>query len=383
MTLLFTRSLFVYRSLLKLPARRSAVRKYGNIWFTNASFGSKYCSGKSKRDSYSYVIDDTTAKSIAEYVKQHTSNDAYVFEANPGPGILSRAMLEAGIPHLRVFEKEENFSPTLQELKSSYPDSFEIVNEDLMLLPKSETKDFHEGTEEADVFFHGIRKRMWKEASPISLVSVIANQTSVNFMRSMLPKISMMSSFFAFGRCQFFLIFSEKEYMYVTAKPKKNLDKYRSCTVLYNIFFDINFIKEVPGVCLSSDHLSLKKRVKWEASNLYFAHLIPKADMFESVAPADILPELYYFVRHHMTKRTDNVIEVMEKWIPSCGSRLVFDGMKTFTRFGDLRPSEMLYVFQLFSSWPEYEESTFKHVTELFFHQCLYDIDGLIQDQKQ
>lgn len=377
----YTRSFFVCSSLVELLAQRYVVRSYGSISSKSAFSNKKNSSGKSKRESYPYLLDDAVARDIAKYVWEHTSNDACVFEANPGPGILSRALMKSGIPRLRVFEKDENYLAALEELTSSYPNSFEVIREDIMLLPKLETKDTYDGPEEADsVFFKGIQKHPWHEDPPMSFVAVVADQKSVNFMRSMLAKISLMSSFFTFGRCQFFLVLSGKEYTYITAKPKKNLDKYRSSTVLYNIFFDINFIKEVPGSCLSSVHLPLKQRVKWEASNLHFVHLVPKADMFESVAPANALPELYYFVRHHMTKRTDYVIPAMEKWIPRCGLRLIYDGMKTFVRFGDLSPSDMLRVFQLFSSWPEYEGCMFKHIAHGFFHENLYDVDSLKQD---
>lgn len=49
-------------------------------------------------------------------------------------------------------------------------------------------------------------------------------------------------------------------------------------------------------------------------------------------------------------------------WVPSCGPRLIKEGMNVFTKFGDLSPEQLLLLFNQFSSWPEYEESIF-HVS--------------------
>lgn len=42
----------------------------------------------------------------------------------------------------------------------------------------------------------------------------------------------------------------------------------------------------------------------------------------------------------------------------------VVDDMSIFTEFGDLSPSEILTIFNQFSSWPEYKECSFSAALE-------------------
>ncbi|KFM79897.1 Dimethyladenosine transferase 2, mitochondrial, partial [Stegodyphus mimosarum] len=96
-----------------------------------------------------------------------------------------------------------------------------------------------------------------------------------------------------------------------------------------------------------------------DLQHFYLVKLTPVSDLPKLVTDSNKLLEFYYFVRNHLGKRTAYVIPTMEKWIPFCGPRLIKEGMNVFTRFGDLNPKQILMLFNQFSSWPEYEDSSF------------------------
>lgn len=55
------------------------------------------------------------------------------------------------------------------------------------------------------------------------------------------------------------------------------------------------------------------------------------------------------------------------RWIPNCGPRLIRQGLTIFTEFGDLNATQMLRLFQLFTSWPEFPDCPFQASMETSF----------------
>ncbi|ESO06925.1 hypothetical protein HELRODRAFT_110947 [Helobdella robusta] len=58
--------------------------------------------------------------------------NSYVCEVGPGPGGLTRAILEAGAAHLSVIEKDDRFFPTLEELNAASHNRMKIYHGDVL-----------------------------------------------------------------------------------------------------------------------------------------------------------------------------------------------------------------------------------------------------------
>jgi 16S rRNA (adenine1518-N6/adenine1519-N6)-dimethyltransferase len=61
-----------------------------------------------------------------------------VIEIGPGPGALTRALLEAGVAQLLVVEKDHRFLPGLEALGSAFPGRLQIVQGDALKLSLTE-----------------------------------------------------------------------------------------------------------------------------------------------------------------------------------------------------------------------------------------------------
>lgn len=272
-----------------------------------------------------------------------------VLEANAGPGLLCRRLMEGGrLPdtcRVRLFERRPAFLPGLEALVEAWPERVELVTEDLLRMHGRE-----------DMLLAGIPHRPWTdEGAEAVLVGTLSRAREVSFMRYLLHQLPLGSSGFSHcGRLPLLLFLSQTEAAHIKAGRGSNFRHYRDISVLYNLFFDIDLCGQVPR-----DLFLPPQGVKAQGP-LELVRLVPRRDLWELAGSAERLTELAFFVRQNMVRRTAYVLPCLEKWIPGCGPRLVRAGAtRVFERMGDLSPERMLDLFRLFAALPEYPESAF------------------------
>lgn len=82
-----------------------------------------------------FLLNMETVRRVARAAGDLTT--VTVLEIGPGPGGLTRALLEQGADHLIVVEKDPRCLEILEEIKSCVPDRLTILNEDaLTLIPQ-------------------------------------------------------------------------------------------------------------------------------------------------------------------------------------------------------------------------------------------------------
>lgn len=271
-----------------------------------------------------------------------------VLEANSGPGLLSRQLLEGRrLPDTcrwRLFEHRPPFLEGLRALVEAWPDRLELVTEDVLRMHGRE-----------DILLAGIPHRPWTdEGAEAVLVATLSRVREVSFLRYLLHQLPMGASYFGRGRLPLLLFLSQTEASHIKAGRGSNFRHYRDVSVLYNLFFDIDLCGQVPR------DLFLPPRGLKAQASLELVRLVPRRDLWELAGSAERLPEFVFFVRQNMVRRTAYVLPCLEKWIPGCGPRLVRAGAaRVFERMGDLSPERMLELFRLFAALPEYPESAF------------------------
>ncbi|KAH7972803.1 hypothetical protein HPB52_017304 [Rhipicephalus sanguineus] len=264
-----------------------------------------------------------------------------VLEANAGPGLLSRRLVEAGriTSRMRMFEHRQCFLPKLRFVIVSLRGGF----------VRFEGADKDEGAVGA-IAVNGesarrkaqhetARNSVDDEAPEAVLVASLSRVREVGFLRYVLHQLPMGTSLFALGRLAFLLFLSHTEAAHITASRGSNFRHYRDVSILYQLFFHVDVLGQAP---------------------LHLVRLVPRSDLWDLAGSPERLHELVFFVRQNMVRRTAYVLPCLEKWIPGCGPRLLREGAtRVFERMGDLSPERMLRLFQLFSALPEYSQSAF------------------------
>lgn len=126
---------------------------------------------------------DLLTKSITSRVDLE---DAVLFEANPGPAILTSRLLESGVPHLRAFEKNPIFLEELEALKHKHPSQLEVLQEDFLRLPTLQACDSYGTTTRVDDLLKGLPQQQWKESPCLVVVASLSRKRELGFLRFLL-----------------------------------------------------------------------------------------------------------------------------------------------------------------------------------------------------
>ncbi|HBO59453.1 MAG TPA: 16S rRNA (adenine(1518)-N(6)/adenine(1519)-N(6))-dimethyltransferase [Alphaproteobacteria bacterium] len=82
-----------------------------------------------------FILDTNLLDKIVRSAKARNA-DAFengtVIEVGPGPGGLTRAILENGAKRLTVIEKDERCMPILEQIQAAYPDRMTVMNTDAL-----------------------------------------------------------------------------------------------------------------------------------------------------------------------------------------------------------------------------------------------------------
>ncbi|KAF9379698.1 hypothetical protein CPB97_008799 [Podila verticillata] len=111
------------RKLPPLPPIRDLIRIYG------LSADQKF--------SQNFILDKNVTDTIAQHAKISFKDDLVV-EVGPGPGLLTRSILDAGAKRVVVVEKDTRFVPTLQQLAEASDHRLGFILGDALTLDHSE-----------------------------------------------------------------------------------------------------------------------------------------------------------------------------------------------------------------------------------------------------
>ncbi|KAK7869249.1 hypothetical protein R5R35_000871 [Gryllus longicercus] len=318
---------------------------------------------RNKNTDQMYLIVPDVADTIVQCMKDNIlKKNHIVLETNPGLGVLTKKLIDAGVEQLHLHEPSTTFNKILKKFYSFDSDKVNIHSTDFLTLWKIHYQDkMDDGSRLQDILSH-YPKMSWSEEPYLKIIGCIQ---SPNFIKHLILSIVFQSGIMTHCRPELYIIVPPTLHRTFTCTGKDGYIRYRSISVLFQLFFDYELLEKLPRKAFVPWAIPMapKKRKIDEISALndewlYLMKIVPKKNLYETV-PAEKLPALWYFVRHHFWSRSSRVIREMESWIPGCGVRLVLEGYNIFTEFGDLKPSEVLRIFQLFSEWPEYQDCSF------------------------
>ena len=303
------------------------------------------------KKNYKYILDDRLAKRVVRCLGP--LHEDVIVETNPGPGILTAALFQAGARQVIGLEPERKFHPALWKLKAEVATEmrFDILHGDFSKI------DPHGGTVEygasctppaipsKDVM-KNIQPQPWESDSLAARFVGIESATNPTVLPRVLmghlSKIAAREGIFQNGRCELAFFYAEDRAKKITAQFGSKY--YNRLAVMVALFCDVKVLLQEP--CSLFDPFLSKEKHKC----LTLVSIIPKKNPAVNIAGED-LHYLNYFVRLLMAKPHRRVLDAIEGICP--GGRVILDDIQwphsTVAR--DLSPQDIGTLASAFFRW--------------------------------
>ncbi|XP_060061281.1 dimethyladenosine transferase 1, mitochondrial isoform X2 [Erinaceus europaeus] len=158
---------------------------------------------------------------------------AHVYEVGPGPGGITRSILNAGVAELLVVEKDIRFIPGLQMLSDAAPGKLRIVHGDVL-------------TFKVENAFPESLRRQWEDDPPdVHIIGNLPFSVSTPLIIKWLENMSRRDGPFTFGRTQMTLTFQKEVAERLTASTGS---KQRSrLSVMAQYLCHVQQVLTIPG----------------------------------------------------------------------------------------------------------------------------------------
>ncbi|EZA51932.1 hypothetical protein DMN91_006978 [Ooceraea biroi] len=313
------------------------------------------------------IDEEAAAKYVSLIIKDLLKNTCFVAEINPGFGIVTKRLLEAGVPLIHLYEARKDFHPILEKIQSIYPDRMNVRNFNLVNIGQLLYRDRHTGGNQVqENVLQNVENKKWEDESCMQIVGAT---NSSAFFRHLINSLIFQTSLMSNGRPVFYIMIPPSFWHKYTCDIS-NGKIYTSLKVMFQTMFHYEHLGTVDRKAFlpsarqkktSSKHKynsTFDEKLREDYKHMYVIKLEPRSDLYSLLTKKDWIV-FWYFVRHHMRKRSNRLIPDLEKWAPGCGIKLIAKNYTIFTQFGDLTPTQILEVFKEFKSWPEYRESYF------------------------
>lgn len=254
---------------------------------------------KSRLEPKRYVLCPNLAETMVPFLLKDDGCDL-ILEINPGPGILTRALLQRGA-RVIALESDKAFIPHLESLGKKLGGKLHVLHCDFF---KLDPRSFGviKPVVNSKLLFQkfGIETLPWSKGIPLKVVGIFPTKNEKKMIWKVLHDIYSCTSIYRYGRVELNLFFNELESQRMMANPL-NPHLYYALSVLWQVAYDVKLLHTEPWSSFATGSQSgqwEKPESKETQQNLCLIQLTPHKDLF-----SEHLTSVNYDVFFHMTKQ--------------------------------------------------------------------------------
>uniref|UniRef100_A0A8C5P2R1 rRNA adenine N(6)-methyltransferase n=1 Tax=Jaculus jaculus TaxID=51337 RepID=A0A8C5P2R1_JACJA len=271
---------------------------------------------KGRSDPKRYVTSRHLANTVANIMQDKRQNrDQLLLEFNPGPGILTQALLETGVKVVAL-ESDKAFIPHLESLRKIWNENLQVIHCDFFKLDPRNDDVVRPPVMLSHTLFQnlGIKPVHWTAGIPLKIIGVFPIKNERNALWKLLYDLYACTSIYRYGRVELNIFISEKEFQKLVATPKTP-DLYQVLSVLWQVACEIKVLHVEPlssfntfteyGQLSQPKH---KEPLHPKGENLYFIRMTPHINLFtEHLSPINY-DIFFHMVKHCFGKRNATLI---------------------------------------------------------------------------
>ncbi|CAH6789575.1 dimethyladenosine transferase 2, mitochondrial [Phodopus roborovskii] len=277
---------------------------------------SPFFAPKIRSEPMRYVACRKMAKNLVRnLLGYHNPSRQLFLECNPGPGILTEALLKAGA-RVVVFESEKSFIPHLKSLRMNLDGLLQVVHSDFFKIDPRHQEVLKPEYNSRVIFQNlGINPVPWSAGIPIKVFGILPSKLERRILWKTLFDLYSCESIYRYGRVELNLFVTEKEFQRLMATPRRP-DLYQVLSVLWQVACEIKFIQMEPWSSFSvhtengcSEDSKLGESSRSMKQNLYFIQMTPRRSLFtEHLSPLNY-DIFFHMVKHCFGKRSSPIIQ--------------------------------------------------------------------------
>ncbi|XP_030634049.1 dimethyladenosine transferase 2, mitochondrial [Chanos chanos] len=310
-----------------------------------------------------FIVEPALARVVADHLAPDLEDGkAVIFECNPGPGVLTRTLLNCGAQRLVALESDKSFLADLQALESKLDGQFEVVHCDFFKLDPIGQGSMKPPAMYSEKLFSdlGISEVPWSADVPVKVVGIFSQRNERSMLWKLTYALYERQSVFRYGRVELIMFISEKEYTKIMAKPG-DYRNYQALGALWQMACDIELLHKEPWssfVTTSKNGGMAVPRSSIPNDHLCLVRITPREDFFSSALTPSNGGTLVMMIKQCLAKRKARLVDRLNSWCPGSGRDLMSKmGLYEDVVTGDVHPDEYKRLFELMEQSEQFTQS--------------------------